>query len=122
MNHLKIMTDEDRAKSLAVKEEKKAYALAHLKTVYTDEVFWRELSSLYSARLPQWYFPNTETKYIRRMCKTLGVDLNEYLEYTGFTTLNQYVQANPEWTAFGLTSLVLEWYHYNKSADKPLSA
>jgi len=82
MNHLKIMTDEDRAKSLAVKEEKKAWALENLKQDFEDLVSWKDLSSKHGVRLPLYYVPGTEIKFIKRMAKKKGVEINDFVETT----------------------------------------
>ena len=85
------------------------YALGNLNTSYADEQFWRDKASTFGLRLPLWWIPAAETKYIRRACKKLGIDINDFIASTGFSNLNQLVKANSKWTALGVVGLCIEF-------------
>lgn len=97
--------EEVRLKRLADQE----YARVHLYTEYKDEQFWREQSSLFGIRLPMWWKPASDTKYVRRACKKLGIDINDFVASTGFSNLNQFVQNNPRWSALAVVGLCIEF-------------
>ncbi len=97
--------EEVRLKRVADQE----YAKENLITDFKDEPFWRENASKVGLRLPGWWIPSNETKYIRRACKKLGVDVNSFVESTGFSNLNQFVKANSQWSAVGMVGLCIEF-------------
>ena len=78
---------------------------------FEDENHWRNLASRYNIRLPVSYAPNTETKYIKRVAKKLGIDYKEYLEDCGAKTLKEIAEFNPNYPAFAEIGLLLEWYN-----------
>jgi hypothetical protein len=75
-----------------------------------DVSAWKELASKHGVRLPSYTAPWTETKYIKRTMKKLGVDPKEYLESCGVTTIKKLVEMNPDTPAFFEVGLLLEWY------------
>lgn len=85
------------------------FAKEHLNTCYADEQFWREKASEFSIRLPMWWKPASDTKYVRRACKKLNIEVSDFVESTGFSNLNQFVQNNPRWTALAMVGLVIEF-------------
>lgn len=97
--------EEVRLKRIADQE----YAKEHLNTSYADEQFWREQSSVFGIRLPMWWKPSSDTKYARRACKKLGIDIKDFVSSTGFSNLNQFVQANPRWTGLAVVGLCIEY-------------
>ena len=105
----KPMSAEDRAKANEIKEEKRKWALENLKQDFEDISVWKELSSKFSVRLPIYYAAGTEIKFIKRMAKKLGVNIDEFLENSGFTTLKQMALSNPTWPAYALCGLLLEY-------------
>lgn len=109
MTHLVPMTEEQREQIKQKRIADQEYAKANLKTTYTDEPYWREIASKYKLTMPHWYIPASATKYIRRACKKTGVDIEAFIESTGFTNLNQLVNANYTWTAVAMVGLVLEF-------------
>lgn len=115
MNNLPSLTDEQRQEHLAkaklAKEVKKAYAEANLKLDWQDENYWRETCQQLGVRLPQRY--DVGTRGIKKIAKKLGVDVNEFVESTGFSTLKQFEAANPTWPAFALAGIFVEWYVVN---------
>jgi hypothetical protein len=103
------MTDEQRE---VVKQERIAaqeYAKEHLKTEYMDQNYWAETASKYGLRLPGWWIPSSEVKYIRRACKKVGVEVSDFIDSTGFSNLNQLAANNPRWNAVSMVGLVLEF-------------
>lgn len=104
-----VMTDEDRAKSAAVKEAKKAWATENLRQDFQDLQVWKDLASKRGVRLPIYYAAGTEIKFIKRMAKKLEVDIDQFLESTGFTTLKQMALANPNWPSYALCGILLEY-------------
>lgn len=105
----KVMSDEDRLKSAQVKEEKKQWALANLKQDFEDIQVWKDLASKHSVRLPIYYAAGTEIKFVKRMSKKLEVNIDEFLESTGFTTLKQMALSNPTWPSYALCGILLEY-------------
>ena len=89
---------------------KKQWAEENLKLDYMDSPHWRELASKYGTRLPSYVYPNTSSKYLKRVLNHLGVDAKEYLEACGVTTFKQLAELNPEYTAMSEVGLLLEWY------------
>ena len=85
------------------------YARENLNISYADEQFWRDKASTFGLRLPLWWIPSSETKYIRRACKKLNIDINDFITSTGFSNLNQLVKANSKWTALGMVGLCIEF-------------
>jgi len=112
-DYLANITPDQRAemqeKARISREQKKEQA-KNLKLEYADETHWRSLASEYGLRLPTAYLPNTETRYVKRAAKKLGVDLQEYLEDCGVKNVKQLVQLNPTHTALSEVGMLLEWY------------
>lgn len=109
MTHLVPMTEEQREQAKQKRVVSQEYAKANLKTDYADESYWREIASKYKLTMPHWYIPASATKYIRRACKKTGVDMDKFIESTGFSNLNQLVNANSTWNAVAMVGLVLEF-------------
>lgn len=107
--NFKVMSDEDRLKSAQVKEEKKQWALANLKQDFEDLQVWKDLASKHSVRLPIYYAAGTEIKFVKRMARKLGVNIDDFLEATGFTTLKQMAISNMTWPSYALCGLLLEY-------------
>lgn len=103
------ITKEMREKGYALLEEKKEYARNNLKLDWADENYWRETASKYGLRLPGWWIPSSEVKYIRRACKKVGVEVNDFIDSTGFSNLNQLAANNPTFTALAMVGLLLEY-------------
>jgi hypothetical protein len=103
------MTEEQRAQAKLKREADQQYARTHLKTEYVDQQHWSTLASKYSCKLPGWWYPITDIKYMRRVAKKAGVDINVYVESTGFGNLKEFAQANQKLTAVAGVGLLLEW-------------
>lgn len=87
---------------------KREYAEANLKTDYADMTYWKSLAGELNVRLPQRY--DVGVKGIRRVAKQLGVDVQQFVSSTGFSTLNGLCKANPTWTSRALACLLIDWY------------
>lgn len=97
--------EEVRLKRVADQE----WAKQNLNTSYADEQFWREQSSMFGIRLPMWWKPASDTKYVRRACKKLGINIKDFVASTGFSNINQFVQNNPRWSALAVVGLCIEY-------------
>ncbi len=105
-----MISKEDLEKAQEKRRDKKKYAEENLTLDYgSDEDVWKSLASKYNTRLPIYYQPNTETKYIRRLFKHLSLDIQEYLEYCGVKTLKELVSLNPTYTARAEVGFALEY-------------
>lgn len=103
------MSDEQRQVVKENREAAQLWAKENLKTEYMDENYWRDTASKVGLRLPGWWIPSSEVKYIRRACKKLNIDINDFTDSTGFSNLNQLVANNPTFTALAMVGLVLEY-------------
>lgn len=115
--HLVRMTDEQRQQAKEKREAAQLWAKCNLKDDFSDETFWRALSSDYGVRLPLRHVPGSELKYLKRACKKLNVEVNDFLVSTGFSTLKHFSQANDKWPSWALVGLILEFVHDNKIND-----
>ena len=102
----------DRAKALEAVRKKKEDN-AHLEQDFEDLPHWKKLASKYDFRLPAYYQPNTETKYVKRLFTKVGIDLKEYLEDCGVKTLKSLVAMNPTFPAYAEIGFALEWIDEN---------
>lgn len=109
---MEMMTPEYRAlmeeAAKAKREAQIAYANQHLRREFADTLHWKGLASKYGVRLPAWYMPGHELKYIRRACRRLGLGAEGMREATGFSTAQAFTKANPTWPAFALVGILLE--------------
>jgi hypothetical protein len=108
------LTPEQRAEALEkarIAREEKKKAGEHLKQDFLDENYWRNLGSRLGVRLPASHIPNTETKYLKRIATKLNIDLKEYLEDSGCTTLKKLVALNSSFPAYAEVGLLLEWHN-----------
>lgn len=103
------MTEQQREEVRLKRIADQEYAKENLITDYKDEQFWRDSASKVGLRLPGWWIPASETKYIRRACKKLSIDINDFIASTGFSNLNQLVKANSKWSAVGMVGLCIEF-------------
>jgi len=104
--------EEALEKSRLAKLAKKEYAEKHLKLSFADEPVWRELAQNLGVRLPQRF--DTGPRGIKKVAKKLGIDINDWVECTGFTTLAALCAANKTWPSWAICGLMLEHYMENK--------
>lgn len=107
------MSEEQRAQAKETRQAKKLLAEQTLKLEYADENHWASLASKYSVRLPVYYQPSSEIKYVRRIAKKLNIDINEFLSSTGYSNVKSLASANPTWTARAICGTLLEFYDDN---------
>ena len=117
MKHLVPMTEEQRQQVKENREAAQLWASENLLDNFSDEPYWRSLGSDYGVRFPQRHVPGSELKHLKRACKKLDVEVNDFISSTGFSTLKQFAQANQKWPSWALVSLLLEWNHDNKTND-----
>lgn len=103
------ITEEQREINKQKRLKDQEYARNHLKTTYSDENFWRNEASKYGLKLPGWWYPASETKYVRRACKKLGVNIDDFIASTGCKNLQELAKINNKWSVLGLVGLVIEW-------------
>jgi hypothetical protein len=115
MTHLTPITEEQRENARLKRLAAQEYARNHLKITYADADYWRSLSSEQGLKMPHWWIKGTETKYIRRTCKKLGIDVAEYVESTGFKNLKEFTENNEKYSAFAMVGLCLEYFYENRA-------
>ena len=106
--------EEIRLKGVEARRKKAEWAKEHLRNDFADHPLWRELAKKYDVKLPLYYEPNTETKYLHRVFKKTGTCYKEYLEACGATSLKQLASMNPTYPAYAEVGLLLEWVDENK--------
>ena len=89
---------------------------AHLKNDFSDLTHWKELASKYGVRLPRYYIPSSETKYLKRLFKKVEMDIQEYLNACGVSTVKQLVKLNPNYPAAAEVGLALEYIDETKKS------
>jgi hypothetical protein len=104
-----IMTDEQRAQIQINRLEEQEYARSHFKTEYSDHTHWVELASKYGSKLPMWWKPSSDYKYLRRIAKKANFDINLFVESTGCSNIKEYVSLNQHLSAIGVVGPLLEY-------------
>lgn len=92
----------------------KQEAAKNLQQSWSDLPHWKELASKHGVRLPSYVHPNTETKYLRRLFNKVDMDIKDYLEYCGVSTLKKLVALNPNYPAFAECGIALEYIDEQK--------
>lgn len=113
-NNLEPLTDEQKQLAQIARREK-ILAGESLRHDWMDEQHWRDLAKKMNTRLPQSYQPATQTKYIRKVAKKVGVDIKEWIESTGCANLTEINNLNPNIPAYVMTGWMLEWIDEFKS-------
>jgi hypothetical protein len=80
-----------------------------------DLTHWKELASKHGVRLPSYVHPNTETKYLRRLFNKMELDIKDYLDACGVTTLKKLSALNPDYPAYVEYGLALEYIDEQKA-------
>lgn len=116
-NKLNITPEQrlEYAAKASVAREKKKIDCANVRTEYADTNHWRELASKYGVRLPTAYFPASEIKYVKKAAKKVGLDVKEFVEFTGCKNLKEFASLNPNWSALAMVGLYLEFADENKA-------
>lgn len=102
-----------RAQAVAARLAKQEAAKS-LKQDFSDIQHWKELASKHGVRLPSYVHPNTETKYLRRLFNKTEMDIKEYLDACGVSTLKKLVALNPNYPAFAECGIALEYIDEQK--------
>lgn len=103
------MTDEQRQQVKEKREAAQLWASEYLLDNFADENFWRTLSSDAGIRMPQRHVPGTDIKHMKRACKKLNIEVSDFLQSTGFSTLKQLATSNIKWPSWALVGLILEY-------------
>lgn len=116
MNRLPSLTPQERQeaieKSKLAKQAKKMYAEQNLKLSFSDEQYWRNIASELDIKLPQRY--DHGPKAVKKLAKKLGINIQEWVESTGFTTLSALCKANKTFPSFAIAGIMLEYYLENQ--------
>lgn len=120
--NFKPMTDEQREEVRLKRLADQEFAKENLHTNYQDEDFWKERASFYGFRMPMWWIPASETKYVRRACKKLSINVEDFVSSSGFSNLSQLVSVNPTWTAFGMVGLCIDYKENTWSVNEEQEA
>lgn len=100
------------------RQEKIAWAADNLDMEWgEDEKVWKELFSLYGVRSPQRHIPASQTKYLKKMMKTVGANVQEYLEACGCKTLAGLVRLNPRENAVASCGFFIEYWHEKQTEN-----
>ena len=118
-NNLPELTKEQRQefleKAKASKQLKRDKALS-LNQNLKDKDHWTALASSFGVRLPVYYIgPDEASKYLKRIAKKLDVNIEEYIESTGYDNIKQLSLANPTYPCYAICGLFLEWIDENKN-------
>jgi hypothetical protein len=103
-----MFTDAQRKQGLEVKEQKrKDGELLYHGWHNDDKNYWKELCSKYGVRSPVWYLPADATG-IRKTLNKLGKDSLWFKNWTGFTSAQEHVDANPLMPRYAFLGMALE--------------
>ena len=108
---LPTMTDDDRARYLAMTHEKTKALIANLpnmKTDWLDDETWQDMARDRGLKLPAMYLLPTPTA-IRRWLRRLGMTNAEFREWGGYATLEDFARLNPRWPLRALVGILLEY-------------
>lgn len=105
---MQAITPEQQEIARQTRLRKIAYAELNLRCSFADEHHWRELASKHGLILPRWYHPGTDLRHLRRAMRKLGVSPQDMRDYTGFSSVAAFANANHTWPAFALVGLLLE--------------
>lgn len=102
--------EEMRQQAVEARQAKIEWAKDNLRDDYLDFPLWRELASKHGVRLPQRHIPATEVKYIKRVFKAKGMDINQWLkDGTGCSSIPEVARKNPDAPAYAMVGWALEW-------------
>ena len=67
------ITEEQREQAKQQRLVDQEFARNNLKINYIDQPHWVGLASKYNSKLPGWWYPISEIKYMRRVAKRMGL-------------------------------------------------
>jgi hypothetical protein len=116
--HFATLTPEElqavRTKARAARAANAAARKASpLRTDFLDHPTWDEMARERNLRLPPWGTPPTPlaiTKWIHKLGKTQAW----YKDVTGYQSMEQFRQRNPDWPARALAGTLLESLAYEE--------
>ena len=79
-----------------------------VRTDYADMCDWETLAKARRIRLHQRNTPLT-TGRMERLLLLTGKSIGWYRDWSGFRTLKQFIESNPEWSARAFAGLLLEY-------------
>lgn len=111
------MSDEQREQAKQQRLVDQEYARNNLKVSYIDQPHWVVLASKYNCKLPGWWYPSRDVKYLRRAAKKANFDLNVFVESTGCSNIKEYADLNSNWSVLGLVGTLLEFIDEQKTLE-----
>jgi hypothetical protein len=79
-----------------------------LRKDFLDNETWVELSKRFYTRLPVWKNEPTEEK-MRKWLRKFRVTEKEYLQATGYKSLNDFMELNPDWPLRAWVGVLMEY-------------
>lgn len=116
LSHLKphTFTQEEREAAAAKVVAQQEWAKEHLKLDWMDENWLREIAHNANVKLARYYFPSSETKYLRRTLKTIGKDSVWHKEVFGYG-IGDWINANPRVPVWVAQCLIVEQHLLEKT-------
>lgn len=111
------ITEEQREQAKQQRLTDQEYARNNLKVSYIDQPHWVGLASKYNCKLPGWWYPSSDVKYLRRVAKKANFDLNLFVESTGCSNIKEYADLNSNWSVLGLVGTLLEYIDEQKTSE-----
>ena len=111
-----VLTEELKQKAQEAKKAKMLFAEQSLKLDWGDESHWKELAKKLNVKMPVWYHPNTNVKFLKRLFKKVGIDIKEYVQDMGYSTLTKMMQDNPHMPAYAEYGFALEYISEKKGS------
>lgn len=103
------ITDEQREQAKQQRLIDQEYARNNLKINYVDQAHWVTLAAKYNSKLPLWWKPSSDVKYLRRIAKKANFDLSLFVDSTGCSNIKEWVGLNSNYTALGVAGTLLEF-------------
>jgi hypothetical protein len=111
------ITEEQREQAKQQRLAEQEYARNNLKIDYVDQPHWVGLASKYNCKLPLWWKPASDVKYLRRVAKKADFDLSVFVESTGCSNIKEYADLNSNWSVLGLVGTLLEFIDEQKTSE-----
>lgn len=109
MTNFTPITEEQRQQAKQQRLDDQEFARNNLKITYLDQPHWVNLASKYGSKLPLWWKPASDVKYLRRIAKKANFDLTLFVQSTGCSNIKEYADLNSNYTALGVSGPLLEF-------------
>jgi len=110
-----MFTEEQRKAGKEKKEQRKKDGELLYHDWNKDDInYWKGLCSKFGIRSPSWYLPADATG-IRKSLRKLGKDSIWFREWTGFTSVQEHVDANPRMPLYSFLGFCLEVIEYENN-------